>query len=276
MQTILFPGLNLELHISKIAIQIGNIGIHWYAVFIVFAFAIGLYLAKRKQELYNIKFENVLDCFLLVIPVSLICARLYYCIFKLNDYINTPLKIFDLRTGGLAIYGGIIGGAITCYIYCKKKKINLLNLLDYVVPYLSLGQAIGRWGNFVNIEAYGTKTNLPWRMGIIENNQYIEVHPTFLYESIITFLLFIYLIKLQKNRKFSGEITYIYLSIYSFTRIFIEGLRSDSLMLFNIKISQILSMAIFVVFCSILVYKNKKNKKIKLDEEKCKKIKDET
>ena len=268
MQTITFPGLNLEFHISKIFIQIGKIGIHWYAVFIVSAFVIALYLCKKRSGLYNIKFEDILDLFLILIPVALICARLYYCIFRLDIYLNNPLKIFDVRSGGLAIYGGIIGGTITCYLYCKYKKIDILNLLDYLVPYLSLGQAIGRWGNFFNVEAYGTKTNSFLRMGIIENGQYVEVHPTFFYESIITFFLFFYLIKLQNNRNLKGEVTYTYLIVYSFARIFIEEIRSDSLILINCKISQILSIAIFVVFCVILVYKKIKYKKTKIDDKK--------
>lgn len=272
MQTILFPGLNLEFHISKIAIQVGKISIHWYAVFIVFAFALALHLSKRKNGLYNIKFENILDLFLILIPVSIICARLYYCIFKPNLYTKNPLQILNITNGGLAIYGGIIGGAITCYIYCRRKKIDILNLLDYIVPYLSLGQAIGRWGNFFNIEAYGIETKLPWRMGIVQNNQYIEVHPTFLYESVITLLLFFYLIKLQNKRKIKGEITFTYLIVYSFARFFIEGIRCDSLLLQNYKISQILSIIIFVAFCIILGYKKIKYKKTNIDAKKCKKI----
>ncbi len=272
MQIIRFPGLNLEFHIFKIAIQIGKIGIHWYAIFIVFAFAIALYICKKKSGLYNIKFENILDLFLILIPISLICARIYYCLFKLDIYLENPLKIFDVRSGGLAIYGGIIGGAITCYIYCKRKRIDLLNLLDYIVPSLSLGQAIGRWGNFINIEAYGAQTDLPWRMGIMENNKYIEVHPTFFYEFIVTLILAFYLIKLQNKRNIKGEVTYVYLIVYSLSRTIIENLRSDSLMLYNFKISQILSIAIFVIFCIILVYKKVKNKKTKILDKKCQKI----
>lgn len=272
MQTITFPGLNLEFHISKIAIQIGKISIHWYAIFIVLAFIIALYLCKRKNGLYNVKFENILDLFLILIPVSIICARLYYCLFKLDVYMKNPIKILDITTGGLAIYGGIIGGVITCYIYCKKKKIDTLNLLDYIVPFLSLGQAIGRLGNFVNVEAYGIQTKLPWRMGIIENNQYIEVHPTFIYEAIVTLILFFFLIKLQNKRKIKGEVTYTYLIVYSLSRAIIESLRSDSLMLYKFKISQILSIAIFVVFCIILCFKKIKYKKTKIHDKNCQKI----
>ena len=127
MQTIKFPGLNLEFTISKIAIQIGNISIYWYAIFIVSAIILALCLCKKKEGLYNIKFENILECFIFAIPIAFIFARLYYCLFKLDTYIKEPLKIFDIKSGGLAIYGGIIGGVITCYIYCKKKKINFLD-----------------------------------------------------------------------------------------------------------------------------------------------------
>lgn len=266
MNIISFPGLNLKFEISRIALKIGNANIYWYAVLIVSAILIGVFFAKKKDGLYNIKFDNVLECALIMIPVAFVFARIYYCIFKIDEYFKNPINILDVRSGGLAIYGGIIGGLLTCIVYCKKKKINLLDLLDYIVPALALGQSIGRWGNFINIEAYGLQTNLPWRMGIYENNNYIEVHPTFLYESIVTFILFVILTKLQKKRKIKGEITYIYLIIYSFARFFIEGLRSDSLMLYNLRISQILSAVIFVVSCYILTYKKIKYKKTKVDD----------
>lgn len=268
MQIIKFPGLGIEIPVSKIAIQIGKISIHWYAIFIVLAFCVGLYLCSRKNGQYGIKFENVLELFLILVPIALICARLYYCIFKIDLYIKNPVQILNIKSGGLAIYGGIIGGAITSFIYCKVKNINFLDLLDYIVPYLALGQAIGRWGNFFNIEAYGTKTSSFLRMRIIENGAYVEVHPTFFYESLVTFLIFVFLIKQQKTRKFSGEIAYTYLIGYSFARFFIEGKRSDSLMLFNLKISKILSLVIFVVFCFILIYKKVKYKKIKVSDKK--------
>lgn len=133
-------------------------------------------------------------------------------------------------------------------------------MLDYIVPYLPLGQAIGRWGNFVNGEAHGTITNSIFRMGIIENGNYIEVHPTFLYESICTFILFILLFKLRNKRKYEGELTYIYLAIYGFVRTIIEGMRTDSLMIGYFRISQLLSVIISITFTSILVYKKIKEK----------------
>ena len=127
-------------------------------------------------------------------------------------------------------------------------------MLDYIAPGLALGQAIGRWGNFINQEAYGTQTNNCLRMGIIENGQYVEVHPTFLYESIATFLIFIILLLLSKKRKFRGEITYVYFILYSFVRFFIEGLRIDSLMFYQFRVSQLVSLALFITFLIILSY----------------------
>jgi len=125
-------------------------------------------------------------------------------------------------------------------------------LLDFIAPSLAIAQSIGRWGNFINVEAYGIETKMPWRMGIFENGVYKEVHPTFLYESLATLIIFIILSKKSKKRRFEGEIFYLYIIMYSFIRFFIEGIRIDSLMLNNIRISQILSMALFVVFCIIL------------------------
>ncbi len=178
-------------------------------------------------------------------------------LFDFKYFIKNPVQIFNIRTGGMAIYGGIIGGIITCIVFCKKKKIKILDLLDYLAPALALGQAIGRWGNFVNIEAYGEETTLPWRMGIYEANKYIEVHPTFLYESIVTFIIFIVLMKKGKNRKFSGELTYIYCIIYGIERFIVEGLRTDSLMFGAIRISQLVSFVILILR-SKFVYKEQK------------------
>jgi len=161
----------------------------------------------------------------------------------------------------MAIYGAIIGGAITCYILCRIKKISLLDLLDYIVPSIALGQAIGRLGNFVNVEAYGTETMLPWRMGIYEGGRYIEVHPTFLYELVVTLSIFIFLMIKKEKRKFKGEFACIYLIIYGLGRTIIEGFRTDSLMLGPLRVSQILSIIIFVTFTIIYLFKTNQIKK---------------
>ena len=138
MNIVSIPLLNLKMQISKIAFSIGNIDIYWYAIFIVLAILISLIICKIKNGKFGIKFDDLIDLSIFVIPISIICARLYYVIFNINYYIANPMQIFNLRNGGLAIYGGIIGGLITCYIFCKKRKIDLLDLLDYIAPCLAL------------------------------------------------------------------------------------------------------------------------------------------
>ena len=138
MNVVTFPSLNLQFNINRIALSIGGISIYWYAILMTFAFAISLLIYKLKNGKFEIKFSDILDLALLVIPISIVSARLYYILFNLEYYVENPTQIFNLRSGGLAIYGGIIGGTVTCYIFCKKRKIDLLNLLDYIVPCLAL------------------------------------------------------------------------------------------------------------------------------------------
>lgn len=261
MKEIIFSGLGIKLNVNSVAISIFEINIYWYAILIVSAFIIGIIFCKKDDGKYNIKFDNILELMIILIPVSIISARIYFVLFKLEYYMQNPGEVFDIRNGGLAIYGGIIGAIITIIIYCKKKKINILDMTDYLVPYLALGQAIGRWGNFFNAEAHGTITTNIFRMGIVENGQYMEVHPTFLYESICNFIIFIILFLLRNKRKYRGEITYLYLALYGFVRAIIEGLRTDSLMIGSFRISQVLSIILCIIFSIILIYKKVKGTK---------------
>lgn len=269
MSTVTFPMLNLNLKITDVAFSLFGIDIYWYAITIVTGIVIGILALKIREKYFTIKFSEIIDLCIIIIPISIISARIYYILFSLEYYIKYPAEIFDLRSGGLAIYGGIIGGVVTCYVFCKKRKINFIELLDYAAPSLAIGQAIGRWGNFFNIEAYGTETNLPWRMGIYQFGEYTEVHPTFLYESLGTFLIFIILMNIKK-RKFSGQIACIYLIGYGWIRMIIEGLRIDSLMLGNIRISQGLSL--FILILGITIYFIKiRQKKMSQNKEGCQK-----
>jgi len=261
MQVVTFPGLNLTFKLSEVAIEIGGLQIHWYAVFIAIAIIMAMIIYRLYNGKFGIKFDDIFDMSLFVIPISVISARIYYILFNFEYYFVNPSEIFNVRLGGMAIYGSIIGGVITCYILCKIKKINFLDLLDYIVPVIALGQAIGRIGNFVNVEAYGNETMLPWRMGIYEGNTYMEVHPTFLYELLVTMSIFILLTIKKDKRKFKGEFVCIYLIIYGLGRAFIEGYRTDSLMLGPLRVSQILSMALFVIFTIIYLFKTIKIKK---------------
>lgn len=268
MTNITFPAFNINISISRTAFTIGGVHIYWYAIFIAVAILVAILALKKDCKKYNIKYNDILELMILILPIAIICARLYYVIFNMQYYLNNPSEIINIRNGGLAIYGGIIGGAITTIIFCKIKKIKILDMFDMIIPYLSLGQAIGRWGNFINGEAHGTATNSIFRMGIIEDGIYMEVHPTFLYESICTLIIFFILMYLRKYRKYSGQLTIVYLLLYSAIRTIIEGLRTDSLMVGNIRISQLISIIIFIVVIFILIYNYKKRKKIKLLEEK--------
>lgn len=199
--------------------------------------------------------EFLLETLLIAVMVGVVGARIYYVVFNWKKYMLSPVKIFELRDGGLAIYGGLIAGAMVIFGKCQKKKINPFDFFDYIVPFVAIAQSIGRWGNFFNQEAYGIRTTNIFRMGIQTLEGYKEVHPTFLYESIATFFIFVILRILQKNRKFVGEITYFYLLLYAGARGIIEPLRVDSLWLGNFRISQILSWVIFVV-SGIMLLKN--------------------
>lgn len=251
MNIVTFPGLNLKFEFSPIAFHIFGIDVYKYAVCIVLGILVALILCKLSKEKYDVEFDFAVENLIIGIVFGVIGARLYFVLFKLDYYSQNLSKIFQIRDGGLAIYGGLILGAISIIINCKMKKQDVLNFFDYIVPYVAIAQCFGRFGNFFNIEAYGYETNFILRMGIEISNKYIEVHPVFLYEAISTFIIFLILKFVQKRRKFKGEITLLYLIFYSEIRSFLESLRTDSLMFFNCRISQILS--IVIVFTGIIL-----------------------
>lgn len=240
--------------IPRIAFSIFGISIYWYAVIITTAIVIGYIWARLHDGRYNIKYDDVFTLSLFMIPVAIVCARAYYVIFEWDYYGNNLSEIFNFRNGGIAIYGALIGAIATICIFCKVKRIKILNLLDYLAPIIPLCQAIGRWGNYINVEAYGTETNWPIKMEIVEGGITKYVHPTFLYESVGNLFVFFILFIMSRNRKFSGQITYMYFIGYAFVRFFVEGLRTDSLMLGNIRISQMLSLALFITALALYIY----------------------
>ena len=190
--------------IPSIAFEIFGVPIYWYAILIVSSMVIALLWCKKQNGKFNIKFDDILDLAIIILPISIICARLYYVMFSLDYYIKNPSEIFNIKNGGLAIYGGLIGGIIVILVFSKIKKLRVLDITDYIVPIIAFCQSIGRWGNYINIEAYGYETNLPIKMEVIENGIIKYVHPTFLYESICTMMIFIIVSILSKKRKFSG------------------------------------------------------------------------
>lgn len=262
MNIVRFPGLNLKFEFSKIAFEVFGLSVYKYAVCIVLGILIALFLCRIAKEKYDVEFEFVLENFIIGIFFGVIGARLYFVIFNFNYYSKNIIEILKIRDGGLAIYGGLIFGIIAVVINCRIRKKDILNFLDYIIPYVSIAQCIGRFGNFFNVEAYGYKTNSIFRMGIQTlDGGYIEVHPTFIYEAFSTFVIFILLKFFQKRRKFKGEIFLLYLLIYSGIRSILEGLRIDSLMLFNYRISQVLSIVIFFTSGIVLICRKMSNEK---------------
>jgi len=241
---------------NPILLNFGIIQIRWYSVLILIAFIIGFFLVVKQSKKQNIDLTFITDLVFYVIIFCIIGARLYYCLFNLDYYSKNLLDIFKIWEGGLAIHGGIIAGVVTIYIYSRNKKISLLKLLDVFVPALVLGQAIGRWGNFFNMEAYGPSTTLSALKSLnipqfIIDGMYINGvyhHPTFFYESIGCLLIFIIVIIIRKLKNIKeGQVTSIYLMLYGLIRFFIESLRQDSLMLFNLKIAQVVSIIMIII-----------------------------
>lgn len=243
---------------DPVAFEVFGIAVRWYGILISSGLVLGTILAIKECRRIGFNEETLIDLLIFAIPIAVIGARLYYVIFQWDEYRGNLMKIINTRGGGLAIHGAIIGAVVTAIIFCKIKKISFWQIADITAPSIILGQAIGRWGNYINKEAYGTPTDLPW--GILVNGQ--KVHPTFLYESIWNFAVFIFLVWYRKNKSDTkGEVFLLYLILYSIARFFIEGLRIDSLMFGNIRVAQLISLCIILVSIIILVIKKKKNVK---------------
>jgi len=239
---------------DPIAFTILGIEVRWYGVFIAFAVIIGTFIALNEAKRRGVSEDTIIDLLLFAIPAAIVGARLYYVIFSWDNYKNNPMEILNLRGGGLAIHGVIIGGVMVAVIFSKIKKISFWKIGDIVAPSLILGQAIGRWGNYANKEAHGGPTDLPW--GIMVEG--IKVHPTFLYESIWNFVVFIFLMWYsRKKAKADGEVFLLYIILYSVARFFIEGLRTDSLMFGSFRVAQLISLAAILVG-SIVFYRKRK------------------
>lgn len=235
---------------NPVAFEIFGISVRWYGILISLGMLLGIFIAYFEAKRLGYNPDDIIDLALWAIPAALIGARLYYVIFQWEYYKGNVLKILNTREGGLAIHGGIIGGVLVGYLFTRIKKMPFWKTADIVAPSIALGQAIGRWGNFINGEAHGGPTNLPW--GIIVDG--VKVHPTFLYESLWDFGLFIFLILYRKNKKFDGEVFLLYGIIYSAGRFWIEGLRTDSLMFLGMRVAQLISILI-IVFGLLLYYK---------------------
>ncbi len=255
INVITFPRLGLSFTINRAAINIGSFSIYWYGLLITFGMLLAILYGIRESKKSGISSDDFFNMLIIAIPVSIICARAYYVIFSWDMYKNNILDIFDIRGGGLAIYGGVIGAALTVIIYCRTKKLNLGTVLDMLAVGLLIGQAIGRWGNFVNGEAFGATTSLPWGMTIQTDGKVIaeSVHPTFFYESVWNFIGVGVLLLYKKHKRFSGELFCAYMVWYGAGRTIIEGLRADSLYLGPIRVSQLLAAMTVIVGIILII-----------------------
>ena len=267
--TVTFLGFTFELSPIAFTLPIGDgWSVYWYGIMIALGFLMAFIYGLKKAPKLGINNDRLLDGILITVPIAVLGARAYYMLFYSPEtFFSDFLKIHD---GGLAIYGGIIGAFIGIVISCKTRKIPFLDCLDLVAPCFFIGQAIGRWGNFFNQEAFGVNTNLPWGMysegfsGTYEhiafmNNPNLDpnlpVHPCFLYEFLLCTIGFIVLHLVSRKRSFRGQLILLYGMIYGIGRFFIESIRTDSLMIGSLRVSQLLSVVI-VIAAAVLYYLN--------------------
>lgn len=273
---IAFPGLfgDRQFTVGAKALDIGN-GVYWYGVFIALGLLLGLWFCSKQAAKLRLTEDNVMDAVLWGMPLGVVGARLYYIVFYLDLYKNADGslnfgKMIRIWDGGLAIYGGVIVGFLTVYVVSRLKKFSYLAMMDDIVMGVLIGQVIGRWGNFMNREAFGAVTTVPWRMRLwAYTGEYFDVHPTFLYESLWNLIGFLLIWRVvTPRRKFDGENFLCYLLWYGLGRVWIEGLREDSLYLFHVtlfgapvRVSQALSAVLIVVSAVLLIRNLRKAKK---------------
>ena len=266
MNTVEFPGLGLTFHLNRVAFQIGDISVTWYGILITLGILLAMVFAMTQCKKFGIIPDKLIDVTLGGVIGGIVGARLYYVAFSWDTFKDDLSSIFKTWEGGMAIYGGLIGASLVGALIVKLRKMRLLPVLDLACMGFLIGQAIGRWGNFVNVEAFGSNTSLPWGMtgeritSYLSNSANVEalnklgvtvdalapVHPCFLYESLWCALGFLLLFLYSKHRKFDGELFLMYTAWYGLGRGVIEGLRTDSLLLGSIRISQLLAFILVI------------------------------
>ncbi len=245
--------------IDPVAFELFGIPVRWYGLLIAFGAVLGFLIASSREKKYSVKKDTVLDFLLIALPVALVCARLYYVAFSWDDYAHNPIEILHIRSGGMAIYGGIIGAVIVGIFFCRRKKVSFWTLADLCAPALVLAQGIGRWGNFINQEAYGALVENP-AMQFFPLSVYVYVpaiqsyewhYATFFYESAWCILTAAALLLCERRNVFRrrGDVFIWYGLAYCAERVVVEGMRTDSLYMGDIRISQLIS-AVMLIFCA--------------------------
>ena len=252
-----FPSLGIDIDPVR-AFDIGPLSIHMYGIIIAFGLVLAAVYCMRRAPQFGLTEDHVLDGVLWVTPFAFLCARAYYCAFAWEMYADDPISVLYIWQGGIAIYGGVLGAVLGILVFCRVKKISLGATLDLVLPGFLIGQAIGRWGNFFNREAFGAETESFLRMGLYDTvtGSVVYHHPTFLYESVWNALGFVALHFLSKKREYDGQIALGYAFWYGLGRFFIEGLRTDSLYVPGtvIRVSQLLAAISCLTAAAVLVY----------------------
>lgn len=275
-----FPGLGInDLPVNREIFSVFGQSIYWYGLLIALAIIVCLLLASRRAKDFGLKSDDIIDTFIILIPFMIVFARLYYVAFEWEYYSKDLTRIFNTRHGGLAFYGGVIGGVIAVYVVTRFKKIKFHKLVDFLAVYIPLGQAIGRWGNFFNQEAFGGNTTLPWGMYSNETERYLTqiggnydpamtVHPTFLYEFIANMVIFAILLKLRKKVKAPFVLIFSYLGMYGFVRFFVESIRTDALYIgeTNIRVSMLLSALMVAASIVFMIIAHRRHAKIQLNQ----------
>jgi phosphatidylglycerol:prolipoprotein diacylglycerol transferase len=255
-----FPGLGIFGLNPPAYFTVFGHRVYFYGVLIALGFILGITYCARSAKRFGIRSDDIYDLAILLIPLSILCARIYYVLFSLDEFRGRPLlDYFAVWEGGIAIYGGIIGGVLAILLVCRRKKIPLFAFLDLAVFGVLIGQIIGRWGNFMNREAFGAETDVFCRMGLTTPaGETVCYHPTFLYESLWNLVLLVCLIVWERRgkRKYDGQIALLYLFWYGLGRAWIEGLRQDSLNIgqTHIRVSQVLSLALMLFAGGMLLF----------------------
>ena len=259
-----FPGLGIFGLNPPAFFSVFGHRIYFYGVLFALGFTLGILYCARRSKDFGIKSDDFYDMVILLIPLSLLCARLYFVLFRLDDFAGRPLiAYFAVWEGGIAIYGGILGGILAIWLVTRHKKIPFLAMLDLTVFGVLIGQIIGRWGNFMNREAFGAQTEIFCRMGLTDPAGHtIFVHPTFLYESLwnLALLIGLWVWVGKGRRKYDGQMSLLYLFFYGLGRAWIEGLRTDSLYIGHtgIRVSQALSLVLVLLSGALLLYERRR------------------
>ncbi len=250
-----FPFLGLEVNPDRVLTVFG-FDIHYYGIIIACGLMLALAYAWRRSRSFGLKADDITDGVLWVTPFAIVCARAYYCAFEWERYAADPITVLDIRSGGLAIYGGVIGAVIGVVVFCKIRKLKISAVLDLVALGFLIGQALGRWGNFVNREAFGAPTESFFRMGLFNDitQAWEYCHPTFLYESVWNAAGFLWLHFLSRYRRYDGQIALGYVFWYGLGRAMIEGLRMDSLYIGPFRVSQLLAAGSCAVAAGVLIW----------------------